>query len=204
MNSGRRFFPRSLFVFLLVLITLFILPVTLRLASAQRKTAAHKPSSSHAKVDAPANSADENDYSKKIKEYTTEKFFLTELVDHLPMSDTVPSPDKVLGYIVGTPNKLTYSKDLYRYYRELARTSKRVRLFTAPEKSEEGKEQILVAVGDEALLAKLDEGFDLVSGWKTHRRDPISRRAKSPRVSRSSASRSSSRLAPASASPAPA
>jgi glycosyltransferase involved in cell wall biosynthesis len=27
------------------------------------------------------------------------------------------------------------------------------------------------------LLAKLDEGFDLVSGWKAHRRDPLSRRA---------------------------
>lgn len=27
------------------------------------------------------------------------------------------------------------------------------------------------------MLAKLDEGFDLVSGWKTHRRDPLSRRA---------------------------
>ena len=26
------------------------------------------------------------------------------------------------------------------------------------------------------LLAKLDEGFDLVSGWKTRRRDPFSRR----------------------------
>jgi dolichol-phosphate mannosyltransferase len=26
------------------------------------------------------------------------------------------------------------------------------------------------------LLAKLDEGFDLVSGWKTHRRDPLMRR----------------------------
>jgi glycosyltransferase involved in cell wall biosynthesis len=26
------------------------------------------------------------------------------------------------------------------------------------------------------LLAKLEEGFDLVTGWKTHRRDPISRR----------------------------
>ena len=26
------------------------------------------------------------------------------------------------------------------------------------------------------LLAKLDEGYDLVSGWKTHRRDPLSRR----------------------------
>src|SRR5881275_981740 len=26
------------------------------------------------------------------------------------------------------------------------------------------------------LLAKLEEGFDLVSGWKTHRRDPLTRR----------------------------
>src|SRR5207302_9221134 len=26
------------------------------------------------------------------------------------------------------------------------------------------------------LLAKLDEGFDLVSGWKAHRRDPLRRR----------------------------
>src|SRR6266850_1980448 len=98
----------------------------------------------------------DNDYSKKIKEYTTEPYFRTELVDHLPMSDKVPSPDKVLGYIVGTPNKLTYSKDLYRYYRELAKASPRVRVFTAPERSEDGKEQLLVAVGDEANLAQLD------------------------------------------------
>ena len=53
----------------------------------------------------------DNEYTKKIKEYTTEPYFRTELVDHLPMSDKVPSPDKVLGYIVGTPNKLTYTKD---------------------------------------------------------------------------------------------
>jgi glycosyltransferase involved in cell wall biosynthesis len=29
------------------------------------------------------------------------------------------------------------------------------------------------------LLAKLDEGFDLVSGWKTQRRDPLTRRVPS-------------------------
>jgi len=29
------------------------------------------------------------------------------------------------------------------------------------------------------LLAKLDDGFDLVSGWKAHRRDPLTRRAPS-------------------------
>src|SRR5688572_13148577 len=95
-------------------------------------------------------------YTAKIKEYTTEKFFLTELVDHLPASDRVPSPQKVLGYIAGTPNKLTYTKDMYRYYRELEKASPRVRVFVAPEKSEEGREQLLVLVSDEANLAKLD------------------------------------------------
>ena len=156
MNSGRRISPRSLAV--LPLAALFIFSSAVILVSGQKKTPREKPVAAHVKTSQPTESpaADDNDYSRKIKEYTTEKFFTTELVDHLPMSDTVPSPDKVLGYVAGTPNKLTYSKDLYRYYRELARTSKRVRVFTAPEKSEEGKEQLLVAVGDEASLAKLD------------------------------------------------
>ncbi|MBV9926031.1 MAG: hypothetical protein JOZ96_13520 [Acidobacteria bacterium] len=99
--------------------------------------------------------ADES-YAARIREYTTEKYFLTELVDHLPSDARVPSPDKVLGYVVGTPGKLTHTKDLYRYYRELERTSPRVKVFTAPEKSEEGREQLLVAVGDEAAIARLN------------------------------------------------
>src|SRR5437899_12759356 len=45
---------------------------------------------------------------------------------------------------------------MYRYDRELEKATSRVRTFVAPEKSEEGKEQMLVAVGDEAALAKLD------------------------------------------------
>ena len=95
-------------------------------------------------------------YGAKIAEYTTEKYFMTELVDHLPISDKVPSPEKILGYAVGTPNKLTYTKDLYRYYRELAKASPRVRVLLAPEKSEEGREQMLVLVSDEENLAKID------------------------------------------------
>src|SRR2546430_4008137 len=95
-------------------------------------------------------------YTAKIKENTTQTYFMTELVDHLPASDKVPSPDKILGYTVGAPGHLTYTKDLYRYYRELEKTTPRVRTFVAPEKSEEGKEQLLVAVGDEASLAKLE------------------------------------------------
>ena len=122
---------------------------------AQPKAGTSKPTTEASRAHSESASAD-NDYSKKIREYTTEPYFMTELVDHLPLSDKVPSPDKVLGYVVGTPNKLTYTKDIYRYFRELAKSSSRVRVFTAPERSEEGKEQILVAVGDEALLAKLD------------------------------------------------
>src|SRR2546425_7586461 len=96
------------------------------------------------------------EYTAKIKEYTTEKYFLTELVDHLPVSDKVPSPDKVLGYVIGTPNKLTYTKDMYRYYRELEKATPRVRVSAAAERTEAGEEQMLVVVSDEANIARLD------------------------------------------------
>ncbi len=94
-------------------------------------------------------------YTKKIREFTTEPYFLTELVDHLPASDTVPTPEKVLGYAIGTPGKLTYTKDIYRYYRELANASPRVKLWTVG-KSEEGREFLLLAVTDESNQAQLD------------------------------------------------
>ena len=94
-------------------------------------------------------------YTAKIKQYTTEPFFTTELVDHLPASATVPTPEKVLGYAIGTPNKLTYTKDIYRYMRELEKTTPRVKVFSIG-RSEEGRETLLVAVSDEANIRKLD------------------------------------------------
>jgi Zinc carboxypeptidase len=96
------------------------------------------------------------EYTKSILENTTDKQFLTEIVDHLPASATVPSPEKILGYPIGTPEKLTYTKDQHRYYRELEKASPRVKTFVAPEKSEQGREQLLVVVGDEASIAKLN------------------------------------------------
>ena len=33
----------------------------------------------------------DEEYTQKIKEYTSEKFFLTELVDHLPLPEPLPS-----------------------------------------------------------------------------------------------------------------
>jgi hypothetical protein len=103
------------------------------------------------------------EYTASILKNTTEKFFLTELVDHLPASDKVPSPAKILGYPVGTPNKLTYTKDQYRYYRELEKATPRVKVFTAPEKSELGREQLLIAVGDETTIANLAKYKDITA-----------------------------------------
>ncbi|MGD9587531.1 MAG: M14 family zinc carboxypeptidase [Pyrinomonadaceae bacterium] len=102
-------------------------------------------------------------YTESILKNTTDPMFLTELVDHLPASATVPTPEKVLGYPVGTPNKLTYTKDQYRYYRELEKASARVKTFTAPEKSEGGKEQMLIVVSDEANLTKLARYKEITS-----------------------------------------
>lgn len=96
------------------------------------------------------------EYTESILKNTTDKMFLTEIVDHLPASTKVPSPEKILGYPIGTPNKLTYTKDQYRYYRELEKASSRVKTFVAPEKSEQGREQLLVVVSDEANVAKLN------------------------------------------------
>jgi len=125
-------------------------PKTSHPASAPGKAAPSKTTAAKAEA---LNNAE---YGAKVKEYTTQPYFITEIVDHLPASDKVPSPDKVLGYTVGAPGHLTYTKDLYRYYRELEKTTARVRTFVAPEKSEEGKEQLLIAVGDEASIAKLE------------------------------------------------
>ncbi len=94
-------------------------------------------------------------YTAKIREYTTEPFFLTEMVDHLPASDRVPTPDKVLGYAVGTPNKLTYSKDIYAYMRALEKATPRVRVLSIG-RTEEGREMVLAVVSDEVNMAKLD------------------------------------------------
>ena len=47
-------------------------------------------------------------YTAKIKEYTTQPFFSSPLVDYLPASKTVPTPKAVLGDVAGAPGKLPY------------------------------------------------------------------------------------------------
>ncbi|HEX2120602.1 MAG TPA: M14 family zinc carboxypeptidase [Thermoanaerobaculia bacterium] len=94
-------------------------------------------------------------YTAEIRRQTTEPRFMTELVDHLPASATVPSPLKFHGYIAGAEGKLTYAADVHRYMRALEAASPRVKVFPIGT-SEEGREMIVVAIANEETIASLD------------------------------------------------
>ncbi|MFL6209881.1 MAG: M14 family zinc carboxypeptidase [Pyrinomonadaceae bacterium] len=98
----------------------------------------------------------DQEYTQKIREYTTQPYFLSPLVDYLPASSTVPTPKAVLGDVAGAPGKLPYSADVYRYMRLLEKATPRVKVYSIG-KSEEGREMIAVAVASEKLMAQLDE-----------------------------------------------
>jgi hypothetical protein len=91
-------------------------------------------------------------YSDQIKKYTTDPSFLSPLVNYLPASKAVPTPEKVLGDVSGAPDMLPYAEDVYKYFRLLEASSPCVKVVSIGH-SEEGREMIAVAVADPALLA---------------------------------------------------
>src|SRR5204862_2185516 len=93
----------------------------------------------------------DEDYTKKIKEYTTEPFFSSPLVDYLPASKTVPTPTAVLGDIAGAPGKLPYAEEVYQYMRMLEKASPRVKVYSIG-RTEAGREMIAVAVTSETNM----------------------------------------------------
>lgn len=104
----------------------------------------------------------DEEYGKLIKQYLQDPRVTTELVDHLPTSDTVPTPLKFLGRIPGTPGELTYAKDIYRYYEALAKASPRARLWRIGQ-TEEGRDQVILAIADEKTIKSLDRYKDMLA-----------------------------------------
>ena len=117
--------------------------------------------SSAAKADETAPARDpkqavNEEYTAKIKKYTTSPVFTSPLVDYLPASKSVPTPEAVLGDISGAPGILPYAEDVYKYMRLLAKATPRVKVFSIGT-TEEGREMIAVAVSSEENLKHLDE-----------------------------------------------
>ncbi|MCI0659619.1 MAG: hypothetical protein L0220_00950, partial [Acidobacteria bacterium] len=97
----------------------------------------------------------DDEFAKSVKEWTTRPEFISPLVDHLPKVPGVPSPKEVLGYHIGTPKKLTYTTDIYRYYRALAGKSPRVKVMTIGT-TDEGRECLVVAIASEETIKNLE------------------------------------------------
>jgi hypothetical protein len=95
-------------------------------------------------------------YTAKMKKYTTEPFFTSPLVNYLPASKNVPTPEAVLGDVAGAPGILPYAEDVYKYMRMLEKASPRVKVFSIGT-TEEGREMIAVAVSSEENLKKMEE-----------------------------------------------
>jgi hypothetical protein len=95
-------------------------------------------------------------YTAKIHKYTTQPFFNSPLVDYLPASKNVPTPEVVLGDVAGAPGILPYAEDVYKYMRLLEKASPRVKVFSIGT-TEEGREMIAVAISSPENLKNLDE-----------------------------------------------
>ena len=133
-----------------------LLALSLIPASMAAQTQTKKSKSTAAPASAPAPQKLDEEYTKLIKQYLQDPRISTELVDHMPASDTVPSPLKFLGRIPGKPGELTYAADINRYYDALAKASKRCKYWVLGT-TEEGKQEVVLAIADEATIASLDK-----------------------------------------------
>ncbi len=104
----------------------------------------------------------DEDYTKLIKQYLQDPRVTTELVDHLPASNTVPTPLKFFGRIPGTPGELTYAKDIHRYFEALAKASPRARFWKIGQ-TEEGRDMVILAIADEKTIKQLDSNKEMLA-----------------------------------------
>ncbi len=147
-------------------VTSALIAATLGLASPSTRMFAQAPA---ARAAAAAQKIDE-EYTRLIKQNLQDSRISTELVDHLPASDTVPSPLKFLGRAVGTPGELTYAKDIHRYYAALAQAAPRRARYMKIGTSEEGRDIVALAIANETTMAALDRYKEMLGSLTDPRR----------------------------------
>jgi len=106
----------------------------------------------------PTQTQDE-EFAKLVKEWTTQPYFISPLVDHLPKVPGIPTPKDVLGYYIGAPGKLTYHADALKYYRALAAATPRVTIEPIGT-SDEDRELVVVWVSSDENIKNLQRNRD--------------------------------------------
>jgi|Deesub1362B_J571_1020462.scaffolds.fasta_scaffold02771_2 hypothetical protein len=95
-------------------------------------------------------------FARKVREYTTDPRFLSDLVDHLPEVPGIPSPRDYFGDIIGAPGVLHYTEEIYGYLAALAKASPRV-LFREIGVTEEGRKMVECIIAEEETLKELEK-----------------------------------------------
>jgi hypothetical protein len=98
----------------------------------------------------------DEDYNKKIKEYTTDPKFLPSSVLDLVSDPKIPSPLKFFGDIIGAPGVMHRTTEIYNYYSQLAQTSPYISMKQVGT-TEEGRPINLVVIGNEEGLKMIDQ-----------------------------------------------
>jgi hypothetical protein len=106
-----------------------------------------------------ASQPQDEEFATLVKEWTTQPYYMSPLVDHLPKVPGIPSPKDVIGYHVGAPAKLTYYADALKYYRALAAATPRVKVETIG-RSDEDRELVVVWVSSDENMKTLQQNRD--------------------------------------------
>jgi len=106
-----------------------------------------------------ASQPQDEEFARLVAQWTTEPYYLSPLVDHLPKVKGIPSPKDILGHHVGAPATLTYYADILKYYRALAAATPRVKVETIG-KSDEDRELVVVWVSSDENMRALQRNRD--------------------------------------------
>ena len=99
----------------------------------------------------------DEEYTKLIKQFSRDPRFLTDLVDHLPASNTVPTPLKHFGAIMGAWNVLHKSNQMDKYLVAVAKAAPGRAKYINIGKTEEGRDMSVLIVANEETIRNLEK-----------------------------------------------
>jgi len=95
------------------------------------------------------------EYTRLIREYTSDPKFLPAAWATIEDHPTVPSPKDHFGTIIGAPGVMHRTTEILGYYRALAAASPRVQVQKVGT-TEEGRDLSLIIIADDATMRELD------------------------------------------------
>jgi hypothetical protein len=98
----------------------------------------------------------DEEYTKLIKQFSRDPRFLTELVDHLPASNAVPTPLRHFGHIMGAWGVLHKSNQMDKYLMAIAKAAPARAKYYNMGKTEEGRDMSVLVIGNEETIRNLD------------------------------------------------